>query len=234
MSPVTTGLSRTIATRSRPAVQARRGCDPSPRSNSARAVAAGLLDEVLYWQDIEARLKDEDDETLGMRMVMQADVEEPLARVSERSQAMATVLRRALAREADDRHADAGEMALDLRSVQWTLGEEVRLGDWLETWMAESEPSNRLWMLSMMTTAASTMAPMAIAMPPSDMILAFSPWIRMTRNAKIIPTGNEMTITMEDRKWNRKRMHTSTTTRNSWMSFVLSVSTDRSINAERL
>jgi hypothetical protein len=27
-----------------------------------------------------------------------------------------------------------------------------------------------------MTTAASTMAPIAMAMPPSDMMLAFTPW----------------------------------------------------------
>jgi hypothetical protein len=32
-----------------------------------------------------------------------------------------------------------------------------------------------LWAFSIMTTAASTMAPMAMAMPPSDMMLAFTP-----------------------------------------------------------
>ena len=33
-----------------------------------------------------------------------------------------------------------------------------------------------LWAFSIITTAASTIAPTAIAMPPSDMILAFTPW----------------------------------------------------------
>jgi hypothetical protein len=33
---------------------------------------------------------------------------------------------------------------------------------------------------SIMTTAASTIAPIAIAMPPSDMMFAFTPWYDMT------------------------------------------------------
>ena len=32
-----------------------------------------------------------------------------------------------------------------------------------------------LWAFSIITTAASTMAPMAMAMPPSDMMLALTP-----------------------------------------------------------
>ncbi|CKR34412.1 Uncharacterised protein [Mycobacterium tuberculosis] len=33
-----------------------------------------------------------------------------------------------------------------------------------------------LWAFSIITTAASTIAPMAMAMPPSDMMLALTPW----------------------------------------------------------
>jgi hypothetical protein len=33
-----------------------------------------------------------------------------------------------------------------------------------------------LWAFSIITTAASTIAPTAIAMPPSDMMLALMPW----------------------------------------------------------
>ncbi len=36
--------------------------------------------------------------------------------------------------------------------------------------------SSLLCTFSIMTIAASTMAPMAIAIPPSDMMLAFTPW----------------------------------------------------------
>jgi len=35
---------------------------------------------------------------------------------------------------------------------------------------------HHVWAFSIITTAASTMAPMAMAMPPRDMMLAFTPW----------------------------------------------------------
>ena len=38
-----------------------------------------------------------------------------------------------------------------------------------------SHRANRLWILSIMTIAASSMAPMATAMPPKDMMLTVSP-----------------------------------------------------------
>src|SRR3546814_7665063 len=40
-----------------------------------------------------------------------------------------------------------------------------------------------------MTTAASTIAPMAMAMPPSDMMLALTPWNSITTNAASTPNG---------------------------------------------
>jgi hypothetical protein len=39
-----------------------------------------------------------------------------------------------------------------------------------------STPSSFLCAFSIITTAASTIAPIAMAMPPSDMMLAFTPW----------------------------------------------------------
>ncbi|MND01311.1 hypothetical protein D3C83_202570 [compost metagenome] len=36
-------------------------------------------------------------------------------------------------------------------------------------------PSSFLWAFSIITIAASTIAPIAIAMPPSDMMFAFTP-----------------------------------------------------------
>ncbi|MCY1363927.1 hypothetical protein D9M69_507090 [compost metagenome] len=42
-------------------------------------------------------------------------------------------------------------------------------------WLAH-QASTRLWAFSIITTAASTMAPMAMAIPPRDMMLALMPW----------------------------------------------------------
>jgi len=88
-------------------------------------------------------------------------------------------------------------------------------------------------MVSIMTMAASTIAPIAMAIPPSDMMLALRPCICITTNAIRMPTGSDRIITSEERKWNRNRKQTSTTTRNSSTSLDLSVSTERSISAER-
>ena len=41
---------------------------------------------------------------------------------------------------------------------------------------ASCQASSLLWMFSMMMIEASTMAPMATAMPPSDMMLMVRPW----------------------------------------------------------
>ena len=39
-----------------------------------------------------------------------------------------------------------------------------------------TRPSSFLCAFSIITTAASTIAPIAMAIPPSDMMLAFTPW----------------------------------------------------------
>ena len=84
-----------------------------------------------------------------------------------------------------------------------------------------------------MTTDASTMAPIAIAMPPSDMMLALTPCQRMTTNAASTPIGNATTATSAERRWNRKIAQTSATTMNSSTSLARRLSTARSISCER-
>ena len=96
-----------------------------------------------------------------------------------------------------------------------------------------SNASMCLCAFSTMTIAASTMAPIAMAMPPSDMMLALTPCQRMTTNAARTPIGKATTATSAERRWNRKTAQTSATTMNSSMSFVRRLSTARSISSER-
>ena len=84
-----------------------------------------------------------------------------------------------------------------------------------------------------MTTAASTMAPMAMAMPPRDMMLAFTPCSRMTMKAISTPNGKETMATRADLMWNRNARQTRATTMNSSSSLWERVSTARSISPER-
>ena len=59
---------------------------------------------------------------------------------------------------------------------------------------------NFLCAFSIMTIAASTMAPMAMAMPESDMMLASTPWTRMTRKAAMTPSGKVTMATSAERR----------------------------------
>ena len=86
---------------------------------------------------------------------------------------------------------------------------------------------------SIMTIAASTIAPIAIAMPPNDMMLAFTPWWRITMKAVRTPIGNDTMATNDERRWYRKAKHTSATTMNSSSSLPVRFSTERLIKAER-
>ena len=86
---------------------------------------------------------------------------------------------------------------------------------------------------SIITTAASTIAPTAIAMPPSDMMLALMPCWRMTMKAISTPSGSEMIATSEERRCHRNSAHTSATTMNSSTSLWLRLSMARSISALR-
>ena len=78
-----------------------------------------------------------------------------------------------------------------------------------------------------MTTAASTIAPMAMAIPPKDMMLALTPCQFMTVKAARMPSGRLTMATNADRKWNRNRAQTRVTTMNSSISRSRSVATER-------
>ena len=77
------------------------------------------------------------------------------------------------------------------------------------------QASSFLCAFSIITTAASTIAPIAIAMPPSDMMLAFTPWRRITTNAASTPSGSDTTATSDERRCSRNARQTRATTANS-------------------
>ena len=83
-----------------------------------------------------------------------------------------------------------------------------------------------LWTFSIITMAPSTMAPMAMAMPPSDMMLAFIPCRCMTIKAARMAMGKVMTTTSDERRWNRKTKITMTTTARIWRRLTDSVRTE--------
>jgi hypothetical protein len=70
-----------------------------------------------------------------------------------------------------------------------------------------------------MMIAASIIAPIAMAMPPNDMILELIPWRYITMNEIRIAMGKMMIATSALRKCNRNAMQTSATTRLSSTSF---------------
>ncbi len=84
-----------------------------------------------------------------------------------------------------------------------------------------------------MMMTASTIAPMAMAMPPSDMMFELMPWPNMTRNAINTAMGRMTMATSALRKCSRNARQTSATTRLSSRSFSSSVLTARSISAVR-
>ena len=66
-------------------------------------------------------------------------------------------------------------------------------------------------MFSIMTIAASTIAPIAIAIPPRLMMLAPTPIERITRNEIRMPSGSVTMATRAERKWSKKRIETRAT-----------------------
>ena len=84
-----------------------------------------------------------------------------------------------------------------------------------------------LWAFSIITIAASTMAPMAIAMPPRLMMFELIPITRMAMKAISTPTGSMTIATSALRTWNRNTTHTSATIRLSSSSVRVSVSIAR-------
>ena len=89
------------------------------------------------------------------------------------------------------------------------------------------------WAFSTITIAASTIAPMAIAMPPSDMMLAPTPWKYMTMKAISTASGRVITATSAERRCSRKTTHTSATIAISSTSFSRRVATEFSISTVR-
>ncbi|MCY1370558.1 hypothetical protein D9M69_576560 [compost metagenome] len=77
------------------------------------------------------------------------------------------------------------------------------------------------------------MAPMAMAMPPRDMMLALIPCCCMTIKAISTPTGSETIATRDERRCQRNSAQTRATTMNSSISFWLRFSTARSISLLR-
>ena len=93
--------------------------------------------------------------------------------------------------------------------------------------------SSFLCAFSTITIAASTIAPTAMAMPPSDMMSALTPCARITMNAPSTPSGSDTTATSAERRCSRKARQTSATTANSSTSLSVRCATARSISAER-
>ena len=85
-----------------------------------------------------------------------------------------------------------------------------------------------------MTTLASTMTPMAMAIPPRLMMLAFKPTKYMAENDSSTPTGSVSTATSALRRCSRNTRQMITTTAISSSSFQQrSVLTARSMRADR-
>ena len=78
----------------------------------------------------------------------------------------------------------------------------------------------RLCAFSIITSAASTMVPMAMAIPPSDIRLALTPCQCMTMKASSTPSGRLITATNEERRWPRNNRQTTATTMNSSTSLL--------------
>ena len=93
--------------------------------------------------------------------------------------------------------------------------------------------SNFLWTFSTTMIAASTIAPMAMAIPPSDMMFAVSPICFMGMKARTTATGRSSAGTRVERKWSRKRRITRVTTISSSISVRRSVSMLRRMRVDR-
>ena len=93
--------------------------------------------------------------------------------------------------------------------------------------------SRCLCAFSIITIAASIIAPTAMAMPPRLMMLEFMPRRRMAMKAMSIPTGSIRIATSALRTCSRKMMHTAATMRLSSISVRFRVSMARWMRSER-
>ena len=93
--------------------------------------------------------------------------------------------------------------------------------------------SRCLWAFSIMMIAASTIAPIAMAMPPSDMMFELRPCPYMIEMEASTAIGRMTIATSALRRCIRNSRQIRATTMLSSMSFVSSVRTARSIRAVR-
>ena len=99
--------------------------------------------------------------------------------------------------------------------------------------LSRSAYSRCLCVFSIITMAPSTIAPIVIAIPPRDIILALSPWIFITINAIKIPIGKVTIATNADLACNKNKIQTRLTTMNSSSNFSVRLSTALSIRSPR-
>ncbi|OIQ89008.1 hypothetical protein GALL_291310 [mine drainage metagenome] len=78
-------------------------------------------------------------------------------------------------------------------------------------------------MFSIITIAASVIAPMAMAIPPRDMMLAGMPCAHITRKAARMPKGSATTATSAERARSTNRNDTRATISDSSNSFSVRV-----------
>ena len=90
-----------------------------------------------------------------------------------------------------------------------------------------------MWTFSTMMIEASTIAPIATAMPPSDMMFALSPIRAIGMKASRTAIGRVRIGISALRKWNRKSTMTALTMSISCKSSRQSVCTARWISSER-
>ena len=96
-----------------------------------------------------------------------------------------------------------------------------------------SDLSRCLWAFSIITMAASIMAPMAMAIPPRLMMLAPIPSARMAVKAIRRPTGSMIIATNDDRTCSRNTKVTRATTILSSSRVVRRVSMADRIRSDR-
>ncbi len=123
---------------------------------------------------------------------------------------------------------DSVMMSSDMNSAGPTsVAAAVTIRQWSVPSFSRSPLSMCLCRFSIITMAASIMAPIAMAMPPSDMILALIPSQRMSASEARIPSGRVAIATRALRAWSRKSTQTRPTMTDSSMSVRKSVVMDR-------
>ena len=96
-----------------------------------------------------------------------------------------------------------------------------------------SHSSSLRWTFSIRMIDASTIAPIATAIPPSDMMFAVRCWNAIGRNASTTPSGRVRIGTIALRTWSRNTKMISATTTISSISVVRRVAIDDRIRPER-